>query len=221
MIEDTEELRTRVYKSTNPRAMPEALDVLRQGQVVGLPTDTVYGVGCDPWRIDALDRLYWAKRRPKSMAIPVLLSCPEDVARVARDLPAFFDALAQRFWPGGLTLVVPRRPEVPDLLSSGAPSVAVRVPNHAVALRLIAGFGGLLAVTSANISGHPSPITADQVLADLRGRIAVLIDDGECRGGVASSLVDLTTDPPILLREGALTIETLRQTLPALVRSQP
>ena len=153
------------------------------------------------------------------MAIPVLLSDSEQVAKVVCDLPLFFDALVQRFWPGGLTLVVPRQPRVPDLLSGGAPSIAVRMPNHAVALRLIAGFGGVLAVTSANISGRPSPTTAEQVLADLCGRIAVLIDDGLCPGGVASSLVDLTASPPALLREGTLPFGTLRQIVPTLVRA--
>jgi L-threonylcarbamoyladenylate synthase len=219
MTRDMEHPNTRVFMSDDPLAIREALDALERGQVVGLPTDTVYGVGGDPWRTDALDNLYWAKRRPKSMAIPVLLSCSECVAKVACDLPRYFDALVQRFWPGGLTLVVPRRPGVPDLLSGGMPTVAVRMPDHAVALRLISGFGGALAVTSANISGRPSPTTAEQVLNDLRGRIAVLIDDGECPGGVASSLVDLTTNPPTMLREGALSFETLSQVVPGLVRA--
>jgi len=210
---------TRVFKAEDPQAISEALRALGEGQVVGLPTDTVYGVGCDVWRADALERLYWAKRRPKSMAIPVLLSGPEQVAEVASELPPQFGPLVQRFWPGGLTLVVPARANLPALLNDGASSVAVRMPDHTVALRLIAEFGGLLAVTSANISGRPSPTTAAQVLADLGGRIAVLIDGGECPGGVASSLVDLTADPPVLLREGAIAFEVLSRAAPSLVRA--
>ncbi len=210
------QLGTRVYLASDPVALPEALRALRIGQIVAFPTDTVYGLGCDVWQAEAVERLYRAKTRPRRLGIPVLLSAPDQVSQVALDLPGGFDQLAARFWPGGLTLIVPRRSAVPDILCAGGPNVAVRVPDHPVALRLIAEMGGALAVTSANLSGRPPSRTAAEVLADLDGRIAVLLDGGTCPGGVASSIVDLVARPPSLLRTGALPIEALRKVLPSL-----
>jgi len=210
---------TRVYIAADVAAMPAAWDALRSGEVVAFPTDTVYGVGCDLWNPKAIERLYWAKLRPKDLAIPVLVSGPEHVARVARELPAPFKLLLERFWPGALTLIVPRRPEVPDLLCDGGPTIAVRMPDHPLALRLIEGMGGVLAATSANLSGHPPATTAAEALAQLSGRVAVVLDGGECPGGVPSSIIDLVADPPLLLRQGHLSYEALREVLPTLAVS--
>lgn len=208
---------TRIRRGDSESALTEALSALRSGQLVAFPTDTVYGVGCDAWSAGAIERLYWAKRRPKSMAIPVLVSAPEYVKRVASALPSALDALVERFWPGGLTLVVPRAPTLPELLCAGKPSVAVRMPAHPLALRLIAGMGGALAATSANLSGNPSPKTAAEVLTDLEDRVAIILDGGECPGGIASSIVDLVADPPVLVRRGSLDVGILREALPHLV----
>jgi len=211
---------TRVYLATQPEALPAAWEALRKGEVVVFPTDTVYGVGCDLWRPEAIERLYWAKLRPKHMAIPVLVSAPEHVAQVASELPAPFKLLVERFWPGALTLIVPRHPKVPEVLCNGGPTIAVRMPDHPVALRLIEGIGGALAATSANLSGQPPATSAVQALAQLAGRVAVILDGGECPGGVPSSIVDLVADPPLLLRQGHLSYETLREVLPGLVVSR-
>jgi L-threonylcarbamoyladenylate synthase len=217
MMLEGERLVTRVYVASAPEAIPTALQALRTRQVVAFPTDTVYGVGCDPWRSEAIECLYWAKQRPKELAIPVLVSAPEHVAQVASSLPPQFAALVERFWPGGLTVIVPRRASLPDVLCAGGPTVAVRMPDHAVALRLVAEMGGALAATSANLSSRPAPTTAAEVLADLDGRVAVVLDGGPCPGGVASSIVDLVSNPPVLLRQGNLALEVLRAALPALV----
>jgi L-threonylcarbamoyladenylate synthase len=214
---DGERLVTRVYEASAPGAIPMALQMLHAGQVVAFPTDTVYGVGCDPWCSEAIERLYWAKQRPKELAIPMLVSAPEHVTQVASGLPPRFATLVDRFWPGGLTVIVPRRASLPDVLCAGGPTIAVRMPDHAVALRLIAEMGGALAATSANLSSRPSPTTAAEVLADLDGRVAIVLDGGPCPGGVASSIVDLVSSPPVLLRQGDLTLEALRAVLPALV----
>jgi len=208
---------TRVYTAANVAALPAAWEALRSGEVVAFPTDTVYGVGCDLWQPKAIERLYWAKLRPRNMAVPILISGPGHVAQVARELPAPFKLLMERFWPGALTLIVPRRPEVPDLLCDGGPTIAVRMPDHPLALRLIEGMGGSLAVTSANLSGQPPATTAAQALAQLSGRVAVVLDGGECPGGVPSSIIDLVADPPRLLRQGHLSYEALREVLPTLV----
>ncbi len=208
---------TRVLDASDEGALPEAWRLLRAGQVVAFPTDTVYGVGCDPWQVTAIERVYAAKLRPRNMALPVLVSGLEQVMRVARDLPSTFYAMAERFWPGGLTLILPRRPEVPDILCAGGPTIAVRMPAHDIALRLIAGMEGALATTSANLSGRPASRTAQQVLAELNGRVALILDGGECPGGIASDIIDLTASPPVLLRRGALEIAELRKVLPTLV----
>jgi L-threonylcarbamoyladenylate synthase len=207
---------TRVLPASDPAALDEAVALLTAGLVVAFPTDTVYGVGCDLWREDAIERLYRAKGRPSRLAIPVLVAGADIVSRVGHlDGPAA--ELCSRFWPGALTVVVRKRPDVPDLLTSGQPTVAVRMPDHAFALDLIARVGGALATTSANISGRPAPETAEAVLADLQGRIPLLLDGGPAPVGVPSSIVDLASEPPRLLREGALSLEVLREALPALV----
>lgn len=198
-------------------ALPVALGALRAGEAVVFPTDTVYGVASDVWSEEAVERLFWAKRRPHAMAIPILVSSPRHVGQVAVDLPDAFGPLTARFWPGGLTLVVPRHPAVPPLVSAGGPTIAVRMPDHPVALALIEAAGGVLAVTSANRSGRPAPVTADEALADLDGRVALVIDGGACPGGVASTVIDLVATPPRLLRTGGITPEALRQVLPDLV----
>ena len=210
---------TRVVGAGAPGVVEEAARLLAGGALVAFPTDTVYGVGCDPWSAEAIARLYAAKERPLHMAIPVLVASPEDVAQVAEAPAGEADRLLRRFWPGALTVVLRRRAGVPDLLTAGGGTVAVRMPDHPLALRLIAAAGGALAVTSANRSGRPSPETAAEVLADLAGRIALLIDGGRAPLGVPSSIVDLTTHPPRLLREGHLSLATLRETLPDLYRA--
>lgn len=214
------ELETRIYTADDPEALAQSVEALRAGQLVALPTDTVYGVGCDPWQERAIERIYWAKLRPRNMAIPILVSGPEQVAQVARALPPLFVPLVERFWPGGLTVIVPRQFSLPEILCAGGDTVAVRMPNHPFALRLIAEMGGAMAVTSANLSGRPSPRTAQEVLADLRGRVAVVVDGGACPGGVASTIVDLVSEPPRLLRQGEIDAETLRRFLPDLVLPQ-
>jgi L-threonylcarbamoyladenylate synthase len=208
---------TRVISTIGPEVVEEAVSLLRNGDLVAFPTDTVYGLGCDLWQEEAIARLYKAKERPGNLAIPVLVSAAEQVSQVGMDLPAAFDRLAERFWPGGLTIIVRRRAHVPLLLCAGGDTVAVRMPDHELVRRLADALGGALAATSANLSGRPAPATAGDVLADLQGRIPLLLDGGRCAGGVASSIIDLVTDPPALLRLGPLSLEELREVVPGLV----
>ena len=212
-------LTTRVHAASDEAALREAARMLRDGQIVAFPTDTVYGLGCDLWQAEAVERLYWAKRRPKNLAIPVLVSEPHQTHQVVPDLPSLFDLLVERFWPGGLTLILRRVRSVPDVLCAGGDTIAVRMPDHPLALRLIADMGGALAATSANLSGHPAPTTAADALAGLKGRVPLILDGGKCPGGVASSIVNLVAEPPVLLREGALDAATLCEVLPDLVRA--
>lgn len=212
----TEQYDTVVLPADDPQAIARAVSVLRRGGLVVFPTDTVYGVGCDLWSEPALERLYRAKGRPAELAIPVLVSGPEKVTAIARNLPDTFQALAGRFWPGGLTIVLPRQPNLPERLTSGRDTVAVRLPDHPVARALIAAAGGALAVTSANASGRPAATTAQDALLDLSGRVELVLDGGTCPQGVASSIVDLSVSPPRLLRPGALDLAALREILPEL-----
>jgi L-threonylcarbamoyladenylate synthase len=191
-------------------AIGVAARILAEGGLVAFPTDTVYGVGAHAFQPDAVERIYTAKFRPRDKAIPILLAQADDLALVAEGITETAWLLAERFWPGGLTLVLPKRANVPDVVSAGGPTVAVRVPDHPVPLALIAALGAPLAATSANLSGHPSPVTAQEVEAKLGGRIELILDGGRCPGGVPSTVLDLTTDPPAILRAGAIGVKEIR-----------
>jgi len=198
--------------STSDANVARATEALKAGELVAFPTDTVYGLAVLPWDVDAVAHLYEAKQRPSDRPIPLLLSDASQLGRVVTLPPRFgpqFGQLVARFWPGGLTLVLPKAEIVPDAVSAG-PTVAVRVPDLLLARDLIRGAGGVLAVTSANISGQFSPITAQEVEEQLEGRIGLILDGGPCRGGVPSSILDCTVSPPLLLRRGAVPEAALR-----------
>lgn len=193
-------MQTRVVKADAPGAVEEAAAALARGQVVAFPTDTVYGVAAGHGHIKAL---FEAKGRPKDKRIPVLLSDASHLEASAIVTPAA-RALAERFWPGPLSivLVAPRRG-----------SIAFRVPASDVARRLIAASGGGLPVTSANLSGQPDARTAEEVLAQLDGRIALVIDGGRTPGGVPSTVIDCTGPEVRILREGAVTAADIERAL--------
>ncbi len=194
--------------AADPATITKVADLLRRGLPVVFPTDTVYGVGVLPFDAAGIERLYAAKGRPAEKGIPVLLGDLADVAHVAGHIPTAAAALMAHFWPGPLTLVVPRRPELPANLSPDD-TVAVRVPDHAVARALIRAAGGAVAATSANISGQPPARSADEAMAELGGQVAAVLDDGLSPGGVASTVVDCTTERPVVLRVGPLSAADL------------
>ena len=193
-------MKTRLLAADAPGAVEEAATALARGDLVAFPTDTVYGLAAGH---DHLRKLYVAKDRPKDKRIAVLLSDASNLEASAKVTPAA-RALAARFWPGPLTLVLvaPRRG-----------TLAFRVPDHPVARRLIAASGGGLPVTSANRSGQPDTRTAEEVLAQLDGRIALVLDGGKTTGGVPSTIVDCTTAEPKVVREGAISAAQIQQTL--------
>ena len=201
-----------VIHAGNENALSRAIEVLKAGGVVAFPTDTVYGLAALPWNKDAVIRLYEAKQRPFDRPIALLLSDADQLERVTVVMPRFRRQARQliaRFWPGGLTLVLPKTESVLDVISAG-PSVAVRVPDLPLARDLIRGAGGVLAATSANLSGQPSPITAQEVEEQLGDRIGLIPDGGPCREGVPSTILDCTVSPPALLRRGAVSEAALR-----------
>lgn len=196
-------LGTRLVKAT-PKAIEDGAEAIRRGELVAFPTDTVYGVGAHAFIERAVERLYEAKLRPKGKAIPLLIGSADEMADVAVEIPDLAWKLAGAFFPGGLTLVLSRSPRVPDIVTAGTDTVAVRVPDHAVFQSLIGAVGAPLAATSANLSGQPSPSTAEDVYRQLAGRIELILDGGRCPGGMESTVLDLTGPIPRVLRQGAV-----------------
>lgn len=191
----------------DPGAMELALYLLRRGEIVAFPTDTVYGIGAHAFIPSAVEGLYAVKGRQKDKAIPLLLSCPEEMESVALEVPPLARLLAERFWPGGLTLVLKAAPHLPAAITAGGPTVAVRQPDHEIPLALIKALGSPLATTSANLSGEADPVRAAQIDRELRRKIALILDGGACRQGVSSTVIDLTAEPPAVLRRGSVPVE--------------
>ena len=198
-------------------AIAQAASLLRAGEVVAFPTETVYGLGADATSETAVRRIFAAKERPLSDPLIVHLAEAGQLDAVARDIPPVAWRLAERFWPGPLTLVLPRNPRIPALVAAGGETVGVRVPSHPVAQALLRAADLPVAAPSANRFMHTSPTTAAHVLADLDGRIACVLDGGPTLVGVESTVVDLTISPPRLLRPGGTTLEALRALLPDIV----
>jgi L-threonylcarbamoyladenylate synthase len=204
-------METKIVTADSPNAIIAALEILLSGGLVAFPTDTVYGVGSLAFHEHAIESIYAAKGRSIEKAIPVLIGDESDLIKVADEIPLYAMKLINRFWPGPLTVLVPKKPTLPELISA-TPNVGVRVPDHDVARSLLR-LAGPMAVTSANISGQDSPKTAQQVLAQLNGRIAMIIDGGETPGGVPSTLVDCTGDTIQILRAGPISKEDLLNTI--------
>jgi L-threonylcarbamoyladenylate synthase len=211
------QIRTEIMPTTFPRAIEQALRVLSQGGLVAFPTDTVYGLGAHAFRPQPVERIYHVKGRPRNKAIPILLDSSRPLLKVAAEIPAEAWLLAEKFWPGPLTIVLPRNPAVPDVVTAGGPGVAVRVPDHEFTQQLIGAAGGMLAVTSANLSGRPDPVTAQEVLGYLEGRIDLILDGGPCPGGKVSTVIDLTGESPAIVRAGAISSQELEKVLDQLL----
>ncbi len=182
-----------------------AVEVLRAGGLVAFPTETVYGLGADAANAAALRRLYEVKRRPADHPVIVHVGTVEELDDWGRVLSGDARRLVEACWPGPLTVVVDRAPDVLDEVTGGQATVAVRMPDHPIALALLRAFGRGVAAPSANRFGAVSPTTADHVIADLGGEVNAVVDGGPCRVGVESTVVDCTTDPPRVLRPGAIT----------------
>ena len=204
-------MKTEILSDSSGDTLSRAVEVLRAGGLVAFPTDTVYGVGALAFNGTAVESIYTAKDRPVEKAIPVLISDSSDLEKVVMDIPEAARKLASRFWPGPLTILVPKQPELPEAVSATS-TVGVRVPDHEVARALLRA-AGPMAVTSANISGGRSPVTAEEVFEQLAGRIPLIIDAGRTPGGVPSTLVDCTAPELQILRAGPLTLEELLSAL--------
>lgn len=196
-----------------PAAIAEAAGLLRRGELVAFPTETVYGLGANALDAGAVRRIFEAKGRPANDPLIVHLACAEWLPRVVAALPAAVEPLAARFWPGPLTLILPRASAVPPEVTAGLETVAVRVPAHPVALALLRTSDLPIAAPSANRFGGVSPTTAEHVWHDLAGRVACILDGGPTPIGVESTVLDLTTQPPRILRPGGTPREALEAVL--------
>jgi L-threonylcarbamoyladenylate synthase len=206
-------LETRVLKldvgNIDAEAVAAAADVIRGGGLVAFPTETVYGLGANALDADAVARIFAAKGRPATNPVIVHVSEPSEVLNVASAWPETAQKLAAKFWPGPLTLVVPKSDRVPPIVTAGGDTVAVRCPNHPVALALIRAAGVPIAAPSANRSTELSPTLAEHVLKSLNGRIDLVLDGGACSGGIESTVVDVTHEIPRVLRPGLISAPQL------------
>jgi L-threonylcarbamoyladenylate synthase len=202
--------RPEILVASDPRSIERAVEALIDGELIVIPTDTVYGLAASYGQPDAIARVYQVKRRPPERPIALLVDRYEQVEWVATEVSAVALRFMEAFWPGGLTLVLPGRPDVPGIVTAGGSTVAVRMPDHPVPRSIARALGLPLPTTSANRSGQPSPTDAGQARTELNGDVALILNGGKTRGGVDSTVVDLTKTPPVVLRAGAVSMEDLR-----------
>ncbi len=197
------------------RALADAGSLIKQGELVAFPTETVYGLGGDALRADSARKIYAAKGRPSDNPLIIHIAKWEDIYYICRDIPEAAKKLADAFWPGPLTMILKKQDIVPKETTGGLDTVAVRLPSHAVARAFIEAAGGYVAAPSANVSGRPSPTLAKYVLEDMNGKIPLIIDGGAVGIGVESTIVDLTEGTPVILRPGYITHDMLEEVLGA------
>lgn len=191
----------------------EAAKALQEGQLVAFPTETVYGIGANALKIEVVKRIYEAKGRPSDNPLIVHIGGPEEVARYATDIPEVAYPLMARFWPGPLTMIFKKKPLIPDEITGGLKTVGLRVPGHPLARAIIKTSGLPIAAPSANLSGKPSPTEAAHVIEDLMGRVDLIVDGGSADIGLESTVLDMTTTPPMILRPGGVTRAMLEEVI--------
>ena len=198
----------------SPNEIEIAAAIIKSGGLVGIPTETVYGLGANGLNQLAVSHIFLAKGRPQDN--PLILHIPDAdwLERYCQNIPEEAWRLAKRFWPGPLTMILPRKPLVPDVVTAGLDTVGMRCPAHSMCRDIIAAAGVPVAAPSGNTSGRPSPTTARHMLDDMDGKIDAILDGGDCQVGVESTIVDLTCYPPRLLRPGGIPLEELLDLLP-------
>ena len=199
--------------------LEKAVSSLKEGGLVVFPTDTLYALGAHAFIEEAVSRVYEAKGRPQGMALPLLLGSPDDIDSVAVDVPQAARDLAERFWPGAVTLILCKAPSVSTTITGGRDTVAVRVPSHPLALALIEGAGAPLTGTSANRSGGPDPVSAEVVRQHLGEAVDVVLDEGPCLLAEGSTIVDMTAEPPRIVRAGAVSESELERFCPGIAEA--
>ncbi len=218
---------TIIYSGDDTVSIENSAKVLQQGGLVAFPTETVYGLGANALDADAAAKIYAAKGRPSDNPLIVHIADTRDVYELAEEVPQKALMLMEAFWPGPLTIILPKKSIVPDGTTGGLKTVALRMPSHPVALELIKKSGVFIAAPSANISGRPSPTTAKHVVEDMTGRADIIIDGGDVGIGIESTIIDLTGDKPTILRPGFITKSMLENIIgpvyidPAIINPDP
>jgi len=193
------------------------ISILERGGVVAFPTDTVYGLGACVSIQQAVERVYKVKERPRSMALPLLLADASQLTKVAEPMPPVAWLLIRSFLPGALTIVLHKSSSVLDIITAGEITIAIRIPAHPIPVALAKGLGVPIVGTSANLSGKPSSLTAEEVYSQLGDKVDLIINGGKCPGGKESTIVDVTGAVPVVLREGAISKEELRKVCGSIV----
>lgn len=206
-------MKTQTMAPEDPSVVSTAATYLQKGELVAIPTETVYGLGADGLNPEAVAKIFAAKGRPQDNPLILHIADAEELDRLCHSIPDAAYKLARAFWPGPLTMVLPAKDIVPKCTTAGLPTVAIRCPDCAITRQIIRAAGVPVAAPSANISGKPSTTTADHVYHDHNGRIPLIVDGGPCRVGVESTIIDLTETPPRLLRPGGITPEQLADVL--------
>ncbi|MCR4925412.1 MAG: threonylcarbamoyl-AMP synthase [Clostridiales bacterium] len=197
----------------NENQTQKAGELLKNGELVAIPTETVYGLGANALDAKAVSNIFKAKGRPQDNPLIVHISEFDEIKPLVREIPETAIKLAEKFWPGPLTMIMKKSELIPDEVSAGLDTVAIRMPSHKIARKIIKQAGIPIAAPSANTSGLPSPTTAQHVMNDMNGKISAVVDGGECEVGVESTVITLVTNPPKLLRPGGITFEQLKSVL--------
>lgn len=218
---ETNHVKGVILSATDPESIRLAGRIIKTGGLVGFPTETVYGLGCDAMNADAAAKIFEAKQRPQFDPLIVHIADPKQLNVVIGSLPVLGQRLIEAFWPGPLTLVLPKQQVIPDLITAGLSTVAVRMPSHPVAQALIREAGTPIAGPSANPFGYVSPTTAQHVAEGLGSKADLILDGGPCPVGVESTIISLAGPQPELLRPGSVTIEQLCAVIGSIRRSSP
>lgn len=200
-------------RNPDPEAIRQAAEAIQRGELVIFPTETVYGLAADALNVEAVERVFAAKARAGTHPLPVQIAGAEQLPQVASEISESAARLAAKFWPGPLTLVVPKSADIPDLVTGGASTVGVRVPDHPVALALLRELGQPIVASSANVTGQEPTTNADEAIRQLGDSISVVLDAGESRIGVASTVVNVCTSSVRILRHGAISEAEVLETL--------
>jgi L-threonylcarbamoyladenylate synthase len=196
-----------------PNKLKIAVDLLSKGEIVAIPTETVYGLAADATNSRAVEKIFVAKGRPQDNPIIVHISKISDWPIISNPIPKEAYILAEKFWPGPLTIILNKTKFIPDIVTAGSDRVAVRMPNHELTLKIISDLGKPIAAPSANTSGRPSPTCAEHVINDLNGKISAILDGGECSVGLESSVIDISGDRITLLRPGFITADEINKVI--------
>lgn len=205
----------KIYENNIEKALiEEAAKIIKNGGVVAFPTETVYGLGANGLDVEAVKKIFRAKGRPQDNPLILHVCSIDQVEELVEEIPNIAKVCMERFWPGPLTIIFRKSSIVPDIITGGLDTVAIRMPNHSIALELIGSSDGPIAAPSANISGRPSPTSAKHVIEDMMGKVDMIIDGGSTGIGLESTVLDLSGDKPMILRPGGITEENLREIIP-------